>query len=241
MKILPIAQGIAGIARAGLDLILPRSCVLCGSPLAIAASPGLWPLCEDCIDSLRPWQGRRCLRCGLPLISEEGLCMRCRAASWAFDSAYPLFSYAGQMRELVSAYKKDHRRSLAPFFAYLLEGPIHERWPNRVIVPVPPRPGKLLSQGWDQVEEIATILESKGLVVARVLERGSSSEQKKLDRGERGTNARKAYSLKPGERAPELALLLDDVVTTCATLESCALALRGGGASKIDAVVIAAD
>jgi predicted amidophosphoribosyltransferase len=167
--------------------------------------------------------------------------MRCRAEEKAFDSAYPLFSYAGPMRELVSAYKKDHRRSLAPLFADLLEGPIREKWPDRVIVPVPPRPGKLRSQGWDQVEEVAAVLESKGLVVARVLERGSSSEQKKLRRGERGTNARKAYSLKPGERAPERSLLLDDVVTTCATLESCALALRGGGASRIDAIVIAAD
>ena len=167
--------------------------------------------------------------------------MRCRTAEKAFDSAYPLFSYAGPMRELVSAYKKDHRRSLAPFFADLVEGPIRERWPDRVIVPVPPRPGKLRSQGWDQVEEIAAILESRGLIVARVLERGSSSEQKKLGRGERGTNARKAYSLKRGARAPKLSLLLDDVVTTCATLESCALALREDGASKINAIVIAAD
>jgi predicted amidophosphoribosyltransferase len=167
--------------------------------------------------------------------------MRCRTAEKTFDSAYPLFSYAGPMRELISVYKKNHRRSLAPFFADLLEGPIRKKWPDRVIVPVPPRPGKLRSQGWDQVEEIADILEFKGLVVARVLERGSSSEQKKLGRGERGTNARKAYSLKRGEWAPELSLLLDDVVTTCATLESCALALRGGGASRIDAIVIAAD
>jgi predicted amidophosphoribosyltransferase len=91
------------------------------------------------------------------------------------------------------------------------------------------------------VEEIAAILEAKGLAIGRVLERRSSSEQKKLGRGERGTNARKAYSLKRGERSPELSLILDDVVTTCATLESCALALRTGGASKIDAIVIAAD
>jgi competence protein ComFC len=167
--------------------------------------------------------------------------MRCRAARRSFDSAYPLFSYAGPIRELVSAYKKGRRRSLAPFFADLLEGPIRARWPDRVIVPVPPRPGKLRSQGWDQVEEIAAALESKGLAIGRVLERGSSSEQKKLGRGERGTNALKAYSLKSGARAPELSLLLDDVVTTCATLESCALALRGGGASRIDAIVIAAD
>lgn len=167
--------------------------------------------------------------------------MRCRSAERSFDSAYPLFSYASPMRELISAYKKGHRRSLAPFFADLLDAPIREKWPDWVIVPVPPRPGKLRIQGWDQVEEIASILESRGCAVDRVLERGRSSEQKRLARDERGANARKAYSLKTGERAPRLSLLLDDVVTTCATLDSCALALRGGGASRIDAIVLAAD
>jgi competence protein ComFC len=229
------------LGAGGLALLLPRSCALCGSPLLPSRRSPPWPLCEDCASSLHPLSGRRCPVCGLSLISEEGLCMRCRSVKRAFDSAYPLFSYSGAMRELISAYKKEKRRSLAPFFAALLEDAIRERWPGRVIVPVPPRPGKIRTQGWDQVEEIVSLLESRGLAVARLLARSSSGEQKKLGRGERGENARKAYGLKPGASAPAELLLLDDVVTTCATLDSCARALREGGASRIDAIVIAAD
>jgi competence protein ComFC len=167
--------------------------------------------------------------------------MRCRGLERAFDSAYPLFPYEGPMRVLVSAYKKGRRRSLSGLFALFLAEAIGERWPERTIVPVPPRPGKGRAQGWDQVEEIAAILERSGLPVSRPLERRPSDEQKSLGRGERGANALRAYALKPGRRSPELPLLLDDVITTCATLESCARALKGGGALSVAALAIAAD
>jgi Predicted amidophosphoribosyltransferases len=229
-----------------LDLLMPRSCVLCGEPIPPGSSLeggslALSPVCRHCAAGLRPFDGPRCPRCGLPLISEEGLCMRCRKSSLAFDSAYPLFSYSGVMRDLIFAYKKERRRSLAPFFADLLEGPIREKWPDFIIVPVPPRPGKLRRQGWDQVEEIARILESRGLPLRRPLERRPSGEQKKLGLADRSENARKAYGLRRGERSPEFALLVDDVATTCATLGACAAALRSGGASRVEAIVIAAD
>jgi competence protein ComFC len=167
--------------------------------------------------------------------------MRCRGIERAFDSAYPLFSYEGPIRDLLAAYKLGGRRSLALFFAGLLAVEIEDRWPERTIVPVPPRPGKIRERGWDQVEEIARALESRGFPVDRPLERRRSDEQKSLDRGGRGANARKAYALKPGRSSPELPLLLDDVVTTCATLEACARALKEGGARSVSAILLAAD
>jgi ComF family protein len=167
--------------------------------------------------------------------------MRCRGVERAFDSAYPLFSYEGELRTLISAYKKGRRRSLAPFFAELLGNSLEERWPGRPIVPVPPRRGKARTRGWDQVEEIARLLEARGFQVERVLERGRSVEQKSLGRGGRGSNALKAYSLRRGAVPPERPVLLDDVTTTCATIEACAHALKEGGALRVDALLIAAD
>jgi ComF family protein len=231
------------IARAfsiALDILLPRSCALCGSPLP-PGSLAPWPLCRECAFELRPRASERCRSCGLPLISEKELCMRCRGAERAFDSIYPLFSYSGPARELMTAYKKMRRRSLAPFIAEMFAQAIEARWAERVIIPVPPRPGKARASGWDQVEEIARILQRRGLRVARPLERLRSEEQKSLGRGARALNARKAYALRAGAASPGLPLLIDDVVTTCSTLDSCARALKEGGAISVAALVFAAD
>jgi predicted amidophosphoribosyltransferase len=159
----------------------------------------------------------------------------------AFDSAFPLFSYSGAARDLLSAYKKKRRRSLAPFFAEIFAQTIEAKWPDRIIVPVPPRPGKVRTSGWDQVEEIARILGGRGFPVARLLERRPSGEQKRLGRGDRGVNAKMAYVLRPGAASPERPLLIDDVITTCATVDACALALKGAGAVSVVALVFAAD
>lgn len=224
-----------------LEIALPRFCVLCGFPLSPWIGLPPWPVCTECALAIRPLAGERCESCGLPLISEIGRCMRCRETQMAFDSAYPLFAYAGSVRELISAYKKTGRRSLAPFIAELFVKVIEEKWSDRIIVPVPPRPGKSGILGWDQVEEIVRCLEGRGFFVARPLERKRSKEQKSLGRGERGANAKMAYALKAGAASPELPLLIDDVVTTCATLDACALALKGGGARSVAALVLAAD
>jgi ComF family protein len=167
--------------------------------------------------------------------------MRCRGRELSFDSAYPLFPYEGAMRSLLTAYKRSGRRSLAGLFAELLADEIGRRWRDRTIVPVPPRPGKLRALGWDQVEEIASILEKRGFRLCRPLERGRSAEQKSLGRGDRGENAMKAYALRPGAKSPDRPLLMDDVVTTCATLDACARALKAGGALSVEALVLAAD
>jgi Predicted amidophosphoribosyltransferases len=167
--------------------------------------------------------------------------MRCRAAERAFDSAYPLFPYSGPFGRLLVAYKVERRRSLAPFFATALEEAIAELWPDRVIVPVPPRPGKMRRQGWDQMEEIARILERRGLAVERPLERRRSAEQKRLGRSGRGENARSAYALKKGAASPSSPLIIDDVMTTCATIDACARALKQGGAETVVALALAAD
>lgn len=95
----------------------------------------------------------------------------------------------------------------------------------------------------DQVEAIAAILERRGFQVSRILERLSSDQQKKLDKEARKSNAEKSYALSPKATRPlpRRALLLDDVVTTGATLRSCARALREGGCEEVEALALAYD
>ncbi|MGO8694200.1 MAG: ComF family protein [Rectinemataceae bacterium] len=167
--------------------------------------------------------------------------MRCRNRDWAFDRAVPLFSYEGTFKTLLSAYKFGGRRSLAAFFADLVEESLRSLWPGRPIVPVPPRPGKIRERGWDQVEAIVRILERRGYEVARILERKSSAQQKHLGFVERRENARAAYHVLPKASVrPEL-VLFDDIITTCATAESCAAALRAAGGRRVSVLALAAD
>ena len=218
-----------------LDLVLPRFCALCGGRVDAL------PLCSACRDSLRPISGDRCSRCGVGLISEQGICLRCRNSHWAFDRAVPLFEYSGPFRRLLSSYKFGGRRSLAGYLADLCEESILLEFPERPIVPVPPRPGKLRARGWDQIEEIVGRLESRGHAVMRALERRGSSEQKRLGLGQRSENASASFRVKPGLGLKGQVLLLDDVMTTGATAQACAAALRAAGAERVDVLVLAAD
>jgi predicted amidophosphoribosyltransferase len=179
--------------------------------------------------------------------------MRCRTAEFSFDGVYPLFSYTGVARKLLIAYKAKKRKRLACFLAQYLETVLAARFSGYTIVPVPPRPGKLRKEGWDQVDLLAGILEHQWkLPVARVLARQKGgNEQKTLDKEGRRTNVIGRYTLLPGwpirtgciggAAVPGKVVLLDDIMTTGATLSECAAVLKGHGSKQVFAVVIAAD
>lgn len=248
------AARAAGLARA---LLLPRFCPLCGRPLSLGVAEGGSPLpgavgllpipgardllCDSCLLLLRPYAGDRCRKCGKELISESGLCMRCRDREWSFEEALPLFAYEGAAAELVAAYKFAGRRSLARFLAGLLSRALAGNWPGWPVVPVPYRRAKIVEKGWDQVEEIVRVLGRGGFEVRRILERLPSGEQKRLSQEGRLENARKAYRLVPGAAVPPELVLVDDVLTTGATAEACARALREGGARRVAVLALAAD
>lgn len=230
-------------ARRILDLVLPRACALCGSVLAPCRA---YPLCEACdakLPRISARSERRCERCGKELISERALCLRCRSSGYHFDSAYPLYAYRGIAKELIVGYKLRNRRSLDVFLAEEAAKAAIEYFPGALLVPVPPRPGKLRRKGWDQVEAIARIMERRyGIRVRRILaRRGRALEQKNLDFSARAANMRACMRVCGKVEASARYLVLDDVFTTGATLSACALALKTAGAARVDALVLAAD
>ncbi len=226
-------------------LALPGSCVVCGGALplrepAAAARrlPRGTPLCADCAEGLAPEPEPRCVRCGLPLLSEAGACLRCRGADFAFDSAWPLWRYAGAAARVIAAYKFGARRSLAPFLASLL-ATAAERHPGAVAVGAPCSPRSFRKRGWDQSALLARELGRLGFPVAALLARRPGAEQKTLDHDGRLANLAGAIGVRG--RAPPRVLLVDDVMTTGATLSACAIALKEAGALRVDAVTLAAD
>lgn len=232
---------LLGLGGRALVLSLPRHCILCDEVLPFERRFPTLPLCRHCDVSIVGMPEPRCPVCGRPIVSEQGRCMDCRRNCHDFDESLPLFDFRGPAGALVAAYKFGGRRSLAPWFAGKIEATVAGRWPDRPIVPVPPRPGVSIERGWDHVELMAKILERGGHQVIRPLRRGKSPQQKSLGLEERRVNAARAYSLRTGARVPERVVLLDDVFTSGATADACARALREGGAREVAFVAIAAD
>jgi len=195
---------------------------------------------------------KRCEICGRQLISEKGSCLSCREkslpANEACDSGLirprALFPYTGMFKTILASYKFGKSLALGKFFTRCLldESLRITAFKGASWVPVPPKPGKIKRQGWDQIEFLAALLEKSNknskdkiaegkLPVCRCLKRLPSRSQKELNREERRGNLkdRIVCSIK----APRIALIFDDVITTGATLNSCAEALLENGAEKV--------
>jgi ComF family protein len=239
------------------EYFFPSGCGGCGEAL-----PGLedawFGLCVDCRAYLSAAIGveKHCGICGRPLISEKETCLSCRQngvnghCSEGFIKLRAIFPYTGRFRAILGAYKFGKSLSLGNFLVQCLilaskdltalcdPKTIQEA----VWVPVPPRPGKKKSQGWDQIEYLAALLKREykrsryNMPVYRCLKRLPSRSQKELNREERRWNHKgRILCTKP---PPRTAILFDDVITTGATLNACAEALMAKGSAKVYGVCL---
>lgn len=225
-------------------------CVVCGGRC------GAVPVCSSCRSTYFtvPYSSfvRVCPVCGKRLVSEQGVCMQCRRERLLYhtDSVTALFSYRLWNSILLARWKISGERAISPFFASCVASALGKLPCGTVIVPVPPRPGKIRETGWDQVDELCCFLEKRyGYDVSRLLERKSYTEQKTLGRTGRLAAMGGAYGIRQGRALqvelgryggmmPEKACIVDDVLTTGATIESCAAALRHAGTALVFALVL---
>ncbi len=225
------------------EFVFPAGCAVCGIRL-LDGGESARGVCSECGSLLRADLRRRCASCGRPLVSERARCLECRELPPpSFDGAHLLFAYAGTPRRLLTAFKFGQGRSAVGFAAEAFAEAIARRpeiGAEFRIVPVPPRPGKLKRNGWDQVDAIVSRLErAEGLPVSRCLVRLPGRTQKKLNRAERADNMKAAFRCVSAP--PVRAVLVDDVCTTGATLNACAAALKSGGCSYVFAIAFCYD
>lgn len=213
---------------------LPRRCLVCAEPL----SSGV--LCRPCqaryqrLEPPDPGLGP-CPMCGQIRLAEADRCMDCSARPWTFPSLDGLVGYQDPGGELLRLYKFGGQTGLARVWAQEAAARILPLGP---LVPVPPLRRNLWRRGWDPVEVfVRRLAKEAGVPVWRPLIRGASASQKTLGRTGRDENARQAYRLSPRGRrllsSVPLVWLVDDVVTTGATVEACSRLLADAGAAEV--------
>jgi ComF family protein len=228
-----------------LELLFPGRCLLCGAELAFRTRGG-GPLCLDCRSGLAPLAGRRrCAVCSLPLLSERRLCTRCRKREYEFESNLSLFEYRDEVRELLYQYKFRNRLRLAGVLAEFYARALRADFPGAVLVPAPANPQAVRRRGWDPVERICRVLESRyGFPASRALVRRAGPPQKLLGYEERLRNLQGTIRLRrPSPPEPVLSdlVIIDDVFTTGATAGECARLLRLAGTSRVRVLTLAID
>ncbi|MCH5290337.1 MAG: ComF family protein [Treponema sp.] len=234
---------LATAARNLLSLLWGgEHCICCGKPSLGEA------VCQKCkrlrFLSFVPPGPARCDCCGKVLLGERGRCMDCRrnVLLESVDAVLPLYPYRLWYKEALFSWKMKCKRSLSPLFARAAASALNLWCGGRcVLVPVPPRPGKLRHHGWDQIQELCWFLHALyGFSVMHLLERLSVNQQKKLRRAERIKGASNSYAIAYHSKRwwrshgiPDEVVLVDDVLTTGVTAESCARLLKSLGIEKV--------
>ena len=229
--------------RGLLDLALPRHCALSGRAL-LPDEPG--PVAPEVLREVEVAGADYCLRCGAPQGAGVGVirgCMSCNSYKQGFGTREitAVGKYEGVLQELCLALKFGNERALArPLGAWLAQLLFDRGVAAKVasVVPVPLNPIRRFERGYNQAEllarEVARAIDRPLLdVLRRVTE---TERQALLSLSQRKKNVKAAFAVRSGREsdiAGKLVLLVDDVMTTGATLAAAARCLKKAGAKGV--------
>ncbi len=230
-----------GLGAATLDLLYPPACAACGAETA--AHTGL---CAPCFRESGFITGPTCMRCGVPAPGLD-LCDACAHAPPAWDRGRAVALYEGAARRIVLALKHGDRIDIARTVApWLLRAGGALVADADLVAPVPLHWTRLLMRRFNQSAELARALaraaDRPGILAADLLIRTRRTpSQDGRTRAGRLANVSGAFTVSKrwrGKLAGRRVLLVDDVMTTGATLSACAEALRGAGAAGVDVITL---
>lgn len=225
-------MSISAVVQSVTAALLPQSCLLC------AAASGNALLCPDCERGLPRLPASLCPRCALPTPQGE-ICGACLKRPPHFDTTVAAFAYAFPVDKLVQQFKYAHRIAIADFFARAL---LDRSLPAAdCVIPLPLSAQRLRERGFNQAVEIGRPIAralSVPLALTACVRRVHTAPQAMLPWKERRQNVRNAFECSV-DLAGRSVLLVDDVMTTGATLDECARVLKDHGAGAICCLVAA--
>ena len=230
VNLLARAKVLAGRA---VNHLLTQDCLLCGQ------TGGGEILCRACADDLPPLPSPRCPCCALPTAAGE-LCGRCLAHPPHYDRTLAAFNYGFPLDKLIQSFKYGHRLALAAYLGRELARLAPDVAAD-LIVPLPLHPSRLRERGFNQALELARpVAATLGLPLdSRICTRiRHTPAQAGLPWKKREQNIRGAFHC-ARDLSGRRILLVDDVMTTGASLDECARTLKLHGASEVVLLVVA--
>ena len=221
--------------RAAFDRLWPAQCMVCSE------RAGIDDLCPACVRDL-PWNRCACPRCGLPLPLPAPACGHCQRRPPPLTETRAVFRYAAPMDHLLPRLKFHQDLAAGRSCALRMAEALADAPRPAALVPLPLHPARLRQRGFDQALELARPL-ARALdlpLIEGVLVRSrDTAPQSRLDAPARRRNLRRAFAVHPGPALPTHVTLVDDVMTTGATLHAAAETLLRAGVTRVDAWVCA--
>ena len=213
------------------DLFFPRRCTICDR--VIATDEGI---CDTCRKKVHPLRGDTCMKCGKKITGNNAYCYDCMRRDHCFERNFSAFEYP-VIRESLYRFKYRGRAEYAAYYAreaYKIHGKRIMELHADAIVPVPLHPARLSSRGFNQAQLLAAEISAclslplRTDLLRRIKDIASQPSRTAQQRKLAMKGVFVAEPMPPGLRI----LLVDDVVTSGATLSECARVLRSAGAAE---------
>lgn len=213
----------------------PRHCLVCGEACPAES------LCPACRQAL-PWNRSACQRCALPLPVPVAACGHCLRRPPPLTVVHAAFRYEIPLDRLLPRLKFHDDLAAGRLLGGLMAEALAGTERPDALIPVPLHRRRLRSRGFDQTLELAVPLAHAlrlPLMDDILMRMRETAPQSRLDAAARRRNLRRAFAVREGGVLPTHVALVDDVMTTGATLHAAADALQRAGVTRVDAWVCA--